>query len=116
MPRFVLLEHDHPTLHWDLMLEVGEVLWTWRLDADPCLGTPCRAIRLADHRRSYLEYEGPISGNRGMVKRVAGGEYAWIEETMGRLVISLDGQHLRGRISLERGQGEEWNLTSNWNW
>ena len=35
MPRFVILEHDHPQLHWDFMLEVGEVLWTWRLATAP---------------------------------------------------------------------------------
>ena len=26
MPRYVVLEHDFPTLHWDLMLEFGSVL------------------------------------------------------------------------------------------
>ena len=26
MPRYVILEHDHPVLHWDLMLEAGGVL------------------------------------------------------------------------------------------
>ena len=28
MPRFVLLRHDHPELHWDLMFEAGAALWT----------------------------------------------------------------------------------------
>src|SRR2546429_613448 len=35
MPRFVILEHDHPELHWDLMLEAGPVLRTWPLAAPP---------------------------------------------------------------------------------
>ena len=35
MPRFVILEHDHPVVHWDLMLEAGEALRTWRLAAPP---------------------------------------------------------------------------------
>ncbi|HBE68769.1 MAG TPA: hypothetical protein DDW52_11540 [Planctomycetaceae bacterium] len=33
------------------------------------------AERLIDHRRHYLTYEGPVSGNRGEVKRVASGTY-----------------------------------------
>ena len=42
MPRFVILEHDHPSLHWDFILEVGEVLWTWRLSAPrPFCPCPC---------------------------------------------------------------------------
>ena len=28
VPRFVILEHDYPELHWDFMLEAGAVLKT----------------------------------------------------------------------------------------
>ena len=38
MPQFVLLEHDHPELHWDFMLESGDALLTWRLDRIPAEG------------------------------------------------------------------------------
>ena len=101
MPRFALLEHDHPTLHWDLLLEVGEVLWTWRLDAIPRAGSPCGAARIADHRRLYLDYEGPVGGERGTVKRIAAGEFAWLEQSPGRLVVELRGAHLSGRVTVE---------------
>ena len=37
-------------------------------------GGSTNGIRLKDHRRIYLEYEGPISGDRGFVTRVAAGE------------------------------------------
>ena len=110
MPRFALLEHDHPTLHWDLMLEVGEVLWTWRLDAVPRPSTVCRAIRIADHRRLYLDYEGPVSGDRGVVRRIAGGEFAWVENSPGRIAIRLEGDGLAGRLSLEGGAAGEWEV------
>src|SRR5205807_395991 len=45
MPRFVILEHDHPELHWDLMLEAGPVLRTWRLAAPPQPGRAVAARR-----------------------------------------------------------------------
>ena len=33
MPRFVLLEHRWNGVHWDFMLEAGDVLRTWAIDA-----------------------------------------------------------------------------------
>jgi len=39
------------------------------------------AERIADHRAVYLEYEGPISGGRGAVERVAAGEASLLGET-----------------------------------
>src|SRR5262245_56825245 len=70
MPRFVLLEHDHPTPHLDLLFEVGEVLWAWRLAQMPAEEMAVAATRNFDHRLVYLDYEGPISGDRGRVRRV----------------------------------------------
>ncbi len=65
MPRFVLLEHVWNGVHWDFMLEHGEVLRTWAIDSPIVAGQDLPARALPDHRRIYLEYEGEISGNRG---------------------------------------------------
>lgn len=67
MPRFVILSHDWPTPHFDLLLEADGVLKAWRLLAEP-LG-PVAAEPNFDHRLLYLDYEGPVSGNRGTVTR-----------------------------------------------
>src|SRR5947209_8228766 len=76
MPRFVILEHDHPTLHWDLMLETGPVLKTWRLGKPPELaGERIEMMPIGDHRLFYLDYEGHVSGGRGTVRRWDRGEY-----------------------------------------
>ncbi|RMF38605.1 MAG: hypothetical protein D6753_15570 [Planctomycetota bacterium] len=85
--RFVLLRHTYPvsqsgTDHWDLMLESpGGDLLTWRLLALPepfDQGASLRlpAERLPNHRLQYLEYEGPISGGRGAVRRAEAGRFA----------------------------------------
>ncbi|WP_437184891.1 DNA polymerase ligase N-terminal domain-containing protein [Planctomicrobium sp. SH668] len=73
MPRFVILEHDWPYRHWDLLIEAGGILRAWRLKEFPDLNCeiPCEAI--ADHRVMYLNYEGPVSNDRGSVKRVESG-------------------------------------------
>ncbi|HWY86049.1 MAG TPA: DNA polymerase ligase N-terminal domain-containing protein [Gemmataceae bacterium] len=102
MPRFVILEHDHPTLHWDLMLEAGLVLRTWRLAKPPEISGPSiEASPLADHRVFYLDYEGPLSGQRGSVRRWDSGEYEPVAEIEGREIrIRLMGQRLHGMATL----------------
>jgi hypothetical protein len=108
MPRFVILEHDHPDLHWDLMLESGEILRTWRLAAPPGQGTDVAAAHSFDHRRLYLDYEGPVSGDRGRVIRWDSGTFTWEEEGEDRLVVRLSGGRLRGTLRLDRVAGEDW--------
>jgi hypothetical protein len=111
MPRFVVLTHDHPTLHWDFMIERGTSLGTWRLAHSPDIGVPIGAEPLADHRLAYLDYEGPVSGGRGEVRRWDRGEYESIETTAERLVVRLIGERLRGVASLERtADGSTWSF------
>ena len=75
MPRFVVLAHDWPTPHWDLLLEAGPVLKAWRLLAEPGVGRAVPALANYDHRLVYLEYEGPLSGDRGSVRRWDAGTF-----------------------------------------
>ena len=108
MPRFVLLDHDHPSPHLDFMLEAGGVLWTWRLDVPPRPGEPRPALRIFDHRTHYLDYEGPVSGGRGSVHRRDWGTFDWVEQADHRLVARLRGQLLQGRLTLRRAEGDSW--------
>ena len=110
MPRFVILEHDHPFLHWDFMVECGEVLRSWRLDAKPQAGIAVLAEPLGDHRKVYLDYEGPVSGNRGQVKRWDAGTFDWEMDLPDRVAVRLQGQRCRATAILERTQ-EKWRFT-----
>jgi hypothetical protein len=94
--RFAILRHDHPSLHWDLLLEAGLVATTWRLLRPPLDRELLAAELLPDHRLLYLEYEGPVSGNRGCVRRVAGGQF---RET--RLSPSADRESLPDLVGVE---------------
>jgi hypothetical protein len=102
VPRFVLLQHDHPTLHWDLMLEVGTRLRTWRLAAPPSIQSPVAAEPLGDHRAIYLDYEGPVSGGRGSVQRWDGGTYDDLVEREGVTEARLEGAKIKGRCRIGR--------------
>lgn len=60
------------------MFEVADsdALRTFAVDSLPIeIGDVVDATKLADHRRAYIDYEGPISNNRGAVVRYAYG--AW---------------------------------------
>ncbi|MCP4170806.1 MAG: hypothetical protein GY758_08565 [Fuerstiella sp.] len=74
--RFVILEHDSPFLHWDLLLQQGRALAAWRLLSPMVTTSWIPAEALPDHRLIYLDYEGPVSNNRGVVTRVASGEFS----------------------------------------
>jgi hypothetical protein len=106
MPRFVVLEHDHPYLHWDFMLEDGDALRTWRLAKPPQAAARISAQRLADHRLQYLDYEGPVSGDRGSVRRWDRGEYTVKSEQPPMLELALQGAKLRGSALLNETPGE----------
>lgn len=110
MPRYVILEHDHPQLHWDFMLEAGDVLRTWRLGAQPQPGQLVAALALGNHRAVYLDYEGQVSGNRGRVQRWDAGTFSWLRDDSGSVEVLLRGRRLHGRAVLTRIQGDEWSF------
>ncbi len=101
MRRFVILEHDHPYLHWDLMLEEESSLRTWRLENPPTTDVLIQATPLASHRLIYLEYEGPVSGDRGIVRRWDQGSYQLISHDETHWLFEMLGQRSRGRACLE---------------
>jgi hypothetical protein len=101
----VILEHDHPFRHWDLLLEAGDVALTWRLLRPPLPDEPIAAERLPDHRLQYLDYEGPVSGDRGAVKRIAWGTYESTDSHIpdaDELSVSISGESLYRQISCQR--------------
>jgi len=103
--RFVILHHKlADSEHWDFMLERGEALLTWRLALEPvdrsCLPIPAK--RIGDHRKAYLEYEGPVSGDRGHVRRVDAGAVEFEEVSPDRVVVHLEGERLTGSFMLHR--------------
>jgi hypothetical protein len=129
MPRFVLLLHECPhdsprPSHCDLMLEVGDGLQTWALAELPrdwrelariapalrfSSSNSCVADQLAVHRLAYLEFEGPIIGDRGTVRRLDTGTFC-----SGQMPFAyiLEGQLIHGQIELlQTPDTNQWQLT-----
>ncbi|MBI1249150.1 hypothetical protein GC197_15065 [bacterium] len=106
MPRFALLHHRTPPNankpdHYDLLLEDGQVLKTFTLWQFPEVNQPITALADFDHRPVYLDYEGPISGNRGEVTQADQGTFEWIVREAKRIEIQVAGRKLIGRLTLE---------------
>jgi hypothetical protein len=138
MPRFVLLYHDCPpnyerASHWDFMLESGDVLRTWALERLPrnwqaahsrtsVVYSNCpllaednlvTAMPLGDHRRDYLEIEGPLSGDRGTVIRVATGTYRSEQEAPGEWRVALMCEDLPESACLSGNETDRhWTMTT----
>jgi len=111
MPEFVLLEHSQANqTHWDLMFAPAQSpktheakLVTFKIPINPHLWTekPVSCEKIADHRPIYLTYEGPLTGNRGHVRRIDHGSYDPIEISVYRWLVSVQGAILTGRILLD---------------
>lgn len=113
MPRFVVLEHDWPYLHWDLMLETGEQLRTWRLAGKPAPGLLLDALPLPDHRPFYLDYEGPLSNNRGTVRRWDAGEFTILQAAPDLVALVFRGSRLDGTARLQQQAAGGWSFQLN---
>jgi hypothetical protein len=111
MLRFVVLLHETPLdaprpRHYDLMLERPPLaagaatlasdalpqLQTWACVEFPELGKCTIADELVDHRLAYLDFEGEISGGRGVVRRVAQGTYERLVDSADRVQVRLRGE------------------------
>lgn len=111
MPHFVILYHQTPPgydkpSHFDLMLEDGDVLKTFTLWEFPSVEEVACCEPDFDHRIAYLDYEGPVSRNRGEVTQADAGTFTWIMRESDRLVVELAGKRLQGKLRLEIHSGE----------
>ncbi|MCL5279060.1 MAG: hypothetical protein M1376_04040 [Planctomycetes bacterium] len=111
--RFVVQEHTTPDgVHWDLMLEKGEVLATFRLEQPPeaaSVGT-VRATKIFDHPVKFLTYEGPVQKGTGKVRIVDRGTCDVLAEGEDVITLTLHGVILWGDFALTRAEGTSWQL------
>ena len=93
------------------MLEAEGSLRTWALAEEPCGPLSCFAEQLPDHRLVYLEYEGEVSGGRGVVNRYDAGECFVRHSEAGHVIVDLAGARLRGRATLVRQGDQRWSFS-----
>ncbi len=108
--------------HFDLMLEKNGLLATFELFQLPIPGERFPVRRLAEHRIDYLDYEGPISGDRGHVTQWTAGHYLTPVESDNKWIVELHSPRLSARIVLFQPTSDNilapptWHLrASRWN-
>jgi DNA ligase D-like protein (predicted 3'-phosphoesterase) len=115
MPRFVVQLHDATTLHFDLRLQIGDVLRSWAVPKGPSLDPAVRrlAVPVPDHSLEAGEFEGVHEGQG----RGSGAVIVWDEGTAevlreepDHLSFVLQGQKLSGRFGLSRTGERRWIL------
>ncbi len=114
--RFVIQQHTKgPDTHWDLMLEKGDTLQTWRLDAAPneLKENIAHAIKIFDHDPKFLTYEGPVNKGRAKVQIADAGTYKIIQQYPEKTELNLNGKILKGVFTLVRIENDNWQFAPN---
>ncbi len=114
-PRFVVQLHDATRLHYDLRLQVGDVLRSWAVPRGPSMDPGVRrlAVQVEDHALAAGEFEGVHEGSG----RGSGAVIIWDEGTVDVLrdepdhvSFAVTGHKLAGRFGLTRTGGSQWIL------
>jgi hypothetical protein len=111
--KFVIQRHTCGNdIHWDLMLESGNALKTWRINASPehISNEPVNAEKIFDHDLKFLTYEGAVQNSRGKVSIADDGTIETIEETEKIIRLRFNGKILIGEFTLELIDQDRWQL------
>jgi DNA ligase D-like protein (predicted 3'-phosphoesterase) len=113
--RFVVQLHDATTLHFDLRIQVGQVLRSWAVPKGPSLDPAVRrlAVPVDDHDLAAGEFEGVHEEHA----RGSGAVIIWDEgaaevtrDEPGHLTATLHGSKLAGGFALTRTGERRWIL------
>jgi bifunctional non-homologous end joining protein LigD len=115
MSRFVVQLHDATTLHFDLRIQIGEVLRSWAVPRGPSLDPGVRrlAVPVEDHALSAGDFEGvherqPKGSGAVIIWDEGGAEI--LRDEPGHLSLALHGHKLTGRFGLTRTGEHRWIL------
>jgi hypothetical protein len=89
-------------------------LTTFELLQLPIPGERFPVRRLAEHRIDYLDYEGPVSGDRGHVTKWTAGHYLAFADTEEKWVVELHSPRLTARLVLLRPSSD--NISNSVTW
>jgi hypothetical protein len=109
--KFVIQEHSSGSdVHWDFMLESGDILQTYRLDKAPneALHLAVNATKIFDHPLRFLTYEGPVNKGHGDVRIAESGTYKIVHQAHNQIKLDLSGKILKGNFTLNHIEGDNW--------
>ncbi|MGB8226693.1 MAG: DNA polymerase ligase N-terminal domain-containing protein [Sedimentisphaerales bacterium] len=101
--RFVIHKHTQgKDTHWDLMIEQGDCLKTWRLENPPekLASEKTKATPIFDHDKKFLTYQGTVNNGKGTVEIVDEGICTIELTSENRMNINFEGKILKGNFWL----------------
>jgi bifunctional non-homologous end joining protein LigD len=113
--QFVIQKHTKPgDAHWDLMVQEGDMLQTWRLDKSPkqLLNTQAKAEKIFDHPLKFLTYEGNVNEGKGSVKIADKGICKITAQSDSKIEMELAGAILKGEFILTHIIETSWQFGS----
>jgi DNA ligase D-like protein (predicted 3'-phosphoesterase) len=104
---YLIHKHAATHLHYDLRLEMDDVLKSWAIPKEPPveIGTRRLAVQVEDHPLSYASFQGTIPKGEygaGTVEIWDRGTYKLIDRKEDKLIVDINGQKLRGPYVLVR--------------
>ncbi len=112
--KFVIQKHSRAdNVHWDLMLESGEMLETYRLEAPPekLSAQKNPAVKIFDHPLKFLTYEGSVNNGKGGVEIADSGTYQLLSEAENLREMQICGKILKGKFILTHIKKDLWEFT-----
>jgi DNA ligase D-like protein (predicted 3'-phosphoesterase) len=112
---FVVQQHDATRLHYDLRIQVGDVLRSWAVPKGPSLDPAVRrlAVPVEDHELSAGDFEGVHENSR----RGTGAVIIWdegpaeiVRDEPGHMSVILRGTKLQGGFALTKTGPRRWVL------
>ena len=109
---YVIQKHQARHLHYDLRLEIDEVLKSWAIPKTPptSKGIKRLAVQVEDHPVDYANFEGTIPEGQygaGTVEIWDKGKYILKEKDDDKLVFEIMGNKLKGDYCLVRFKGKK---------
>lgn len=104
---YLIHKHAASHLHYDLRLEMDDVLKSWAIPKEPPLdsGVKRLAVQVEDHPLEYATFEGTIPEGEygaGTVEIWDKGTYDLVDKKENKLIVDLKGQKLKGSYVLVR--------------
>jgi len=113
LPRFVVHKHAARTLHYDLRLELDDVLKSWAVPKGPpeTSGVKRLAVAVHDHALDYIDFEGTIPEGQygaGKVEIWDEGTFDLTKRTETTISLIFHGRKLEGNYGLVRTKDKNW--------
>ena len=109
---YVIQKHAATHLHYDLRLEMDNVLKSWAIPKEPPVSSGVKRllVQVDDHALDYANFEGEIAKGQygaGKVEIWDKGTYKFLEKEKDTWIVYINGKKLKGIYVMVRLKGDK---------